>query len=398
MKKPFILLMLLLLLSCPIYAVTIGVSPSIINSRNMIRGGYAENMILISTNTPSELWGHFEIEEEFISWISFEPESEQFTISSANPYGVKIIITPPEDTPNGNYSTLITILSDAIVSPERGAGSSVIAAIGLRLNIEVTDVETVMCNAGALYISATEIGEPFTVGATVLNTGNIRLRPTFLLEVYDQDQENLLMRKTFAAKDRILPTTSGRVFQEVEHNLEIGQYFAQLTVTECEASAVLTFDVVERGGIVDTGELMVIRTNEYAYVDQPTPIVPLFRNTGPRNVVAKFKGQIESLDDKSIVSILESDELQVLPGETMEFPMFFIPEKAGKYQVSGRVFYNKKITFEEKSKVFEVVRGKKEAPKLGVIILIIIYLIIGLLIFILIGLIRKERKKFRKRF
>jgi flagellar biosynthesis/type III secretory pathway M-ring protein FliF/YscJ len=70
-----------------------------------------------------------------------------------------------------------------------------------------------------------------------------------------------------------------------------------------------------------------------------------------------------------------------------------VPEKAGDYQISGRVVYNNKITFEEKSKIVKV---KNQGVSLGWLLLLILYLIIGMVILILIGKIRKARRTRKK--
>lgn len=378
------------------FAVTIGVSPGVMQFNNMVREGYAENYAMISTNSPVELEGHFEIQEGMEDWIEFEPSSLKYTVSSQKPYSFKIIARPPSDATNGNYTLILRILTDTIATTESGAGSSIIAAVGLRINIEVTDQEIVLCRAGAISTSSSEIGEPFGVSGTVWNDGNVRLRPTFYIEVWDQLQQQILMTHTFKGREDILPTTNRRVYQDIENSLPIGQYFAEVTVKECGIVKTTSFDIVEKGGIFDSGEFIGIRSNEYAYVHQPTQIIPVFRNTGSRNVVARFRGQITRLDSNSIVQTLESDELQVIPGNTIEFPMYFTPDSVGKYQVGGRITYNKKITFEDKSKVINVVKSSGQPIQFSIVLIAILYVVIGLVIIILIGLIRKGRKKKRR--
>jgi hypothetical protein len=119
--------------------------------------------------------------------------------------------------------------------------------------------------------------------------------------------------------------------------------------------------------------------------------LPMFHNTGGRKVIARFKGEIKNLKTDKIVQVLESDPLEVASGETTEFILYFTPKEAADYQVSGRVIYNNKITFNEQSKIIKVVPG--EAIQLNWILYLILYLIIGLVILILIGKIRKAQRK-----
>jgi hypothetical protein len=121
-------------------------------------------------------------------------------------------------------------------------------------------------------------------------------------------------------------------------------------------------------------------------------IAPIFRNTGNRKVVAQFKGEIRSLKNNKLVKALESDKLDVIPTETVELRMFFTPEQEGDYQISGRVVYNNKITFDENSRIVKIIKGQGQKG-IGWIFFIMLYLVIGLLILILIGKIRKAKKK-----
>ncbi|MBN2422269.1 hypothetical protein JXB41_03510 [Candidatus Woesearchaeota archaeon] len=394
MKKKIILLFILILAIASVNATTIGISPGILYFPNMIKEGYAEAQVTVSTSSPDTVAGHFEVEGEIKDWINLSPDSLEFSTSSSNPYRFSVIIRPPADAKNGNYTGLIRVMTDHVVTTERGASSAVIAAVALRVNIEIIGDEIILCRAGAFSVSDTEIDLPFTVSALVYNDGNVRLRPQFRIKVYDQSEENVLLTTSFLGEE-ILPTLNKRISRQIPNNLQIGQYFIDVLAEQCGITQRLTFDVVEKGGIVDKGKFIGIRTNEFTYVDEPTPILPVFRNEGPRTVLAKFKGEIISLEKNKIIEVIESDEIAIEPSQQIEFPLFFIPDAPGKYQISGRIIYNKKITFEEKSKVINVI-GEKKKVGLSVIFLILIYMIIGLAILVLIGKIKKERKKFRR--
>jgi hypothetical protein len=395
LRKLFLIIFLSVMLTCSADAVNIGVSPGVINFPGMIKSGYAEKEVLISTSSPAMINGHFQVEGEIKDWIRISPDGKAFNISADSPYRFKVIIQPPQDAKNGNYTAILRMQTDSLAAITSGAGSSVIAAVALKINIEVTGQESIACNAGGISISSTEIGMPFTVMATVSNNGNVRLRPEILVDVKNQDQSKTVYSTSFFGLE-ILPTTSGRIVQSLNNPLPVGQYFVELTFRECDRTQILTFDVFEKGMVADSGEFVGIRTNNYAYINEQNPIVAVFRNTGARTVVAKFKGQIDYLTDGKILMPLESDELSINPGELMEFRMFFSPQKEGKYQVSGRIIYNSKITFEEKSTVIEAVKGQPQPLRMDMALLFILYLVIGLAILILLAKIRKERKKKRR--
>jgi hypothetical protein len=385
---------LLILLSSSVFGAIIGVSPSVVRFNKMIKEGYAEVKITITTSTELPIKAHFTREGEIQDWISFTPQGEIFNFSKSKPYEFMLIIQPPADAKSGNYTGSLKMTTDELATVDSGAGSSIIAQIELPLYIEVIGDEIVQCKAGAISAYNTETGKPFNVKATVENDGNVRLRSEVKVDVWDQYQTQIIFSNTFYG-DQILPTRSKDILKEINNELPVGQYFADIYLKDCDVSSRITFDVVEKGQISDAGQFIGIRTNDIAYSKEPMPIIPMFQNNGIRKVVAQFKGEVINLKTNKIARVLESDSLEVNPGETMEFNMFFIPEEAGEYQISGRIVYNNKITFNEASKVVKVLNPDKKSKISGALYLIL-YFIILLVILIMIARIRRAKKKGRK--
>jgi hypothetical protein len=382
------------MISSSVSAAIIGVSPSIVRFNKMIKGGFAETKITITTSTELPIRAHFTREGEIKDWISFAPEEEVFNFSKSKPYEFMLVIQPPPDAKNGNYTGSLKITTDELATVSIGAGSSIIAQIELMLYIEVIGDEIVQCKAGAISAYSSEIGKPFNVRATVQNDGNVRLRPEVKVDVWDQYQTRVIFSNTFFG-DQILPTRSKDILKEINNELPVGQYFADIYLKECDVSTTATFDVVEKGQISDAGQLIGIRTNEIAYTKEPMPVIPVFQNNGGRKVVAQFKGEVINLGTNKIERVLESDSLEVQPGETMEFNMIFIPEEPGEYQISGRIVYNNKITFNEASRVVKVINPDKKSTISGTLYLVL-YFIILLVILIMIARIRRAKRKGRK--
>lgn len=392
-NKFFIICTLLIIIfSLPVLSAVIGVSPSIIKFQKMIKGGYAESSITITTSTDFPLTARFKKEGEIADWIKLEPINETFQFSKSKPYIVKLIIEPPLDTPSGNYSGILKITTDSYATVESGAGSSVMAQVGLLIYVEVIGDEIIDCTAGKISASNAEIGQPFIISAIVENNGNVRLRPEIKIDVYDQYRTKILYSTT-ALGQEILPTTKKEIFKEINNNLPIGQYFAYIYLKQCNQQQLVTFDILEKGQISDSGKLIGIRTNEIGYENEILPIAPLFQNTGSRKVIAKFKGEIKNLKTGKIEQVLESEEIEVPSQETVEFKMFFLPKQTGEYQISGRVLYNNKITFEEQSKQVRILKKDKTLPGY---FLFMLYIIMGLIILILITKIRRKKKSHHK--
>ncbi len=371
----------------------IGVSPSILHFNKMLKNGYAETPLIVTTSTQYPISAHLTKEGEIKDWITFTPDKDNFDFSYSDPYSFTLIIEPPIDAKNGNYTGILKVTTDELATVQEGAGSSVIAQIAIPIFVEVIGDEVILCRAGAISASNTEAGKPFSVRSTVYNDGNVRLRPQIKVDVYDQYMTKVVFSNTFYG-EQILPTKSKEIVKEIDNDLDIGQYFTEIYLVDCGVSKKITFDVVEKGGIADTGELIGIRANDIIRTNEPTPIVPLFHNTGTRSVLAQFKGEVRNLKTDKIAQVLESDKLEIPPGESTEFLMYFTPKDAADYQISGRVTYNNKITFNEQSRIIKVVEG--EPFRFSWIFYIILYLIVGLVILILIGKIRKAQRKKRR--
>ncbi|MCM2325849.1 MAG: hypothetical protein NDI94_05270 [Candidatus Woesearchaeota archaeon] len=388
-RKLIFILVLAVLLMQSSFASIVGISPSIARFHKVLKNGYAEIEAVASTSFEQDIVANLKPEGEISDWITFSPKEDQFVFSREEPYAFTMIVQPPIDTPAGNYTGVLKVTTGELGAVEEGAGSAVIAQVVMLIYVEVVGEEVISCRAGAISIGNTEIDDPFNVKATVWNDGNVRLRPQFQVRVFDQYQTKDLMQSNFLGS-QILPTKSKELVSEVNNELPIGQYFAEIYLPQCDVSQRVTFDIVEKGKISDSGNLIGIRSVDKAYANQFVQIMPVFQNLGERKVVAFFKGEIRDLKTDRVITPLESDKITVDPGQTVEFSMYFQPKKGGEYQVSGRVNYNSKITFNEKSKVITV---EGETFGFSWVFYLIAYLIIGLLILIMIGKIRKARHR-----
>lgn len=395
-KKILRIIVLLLVLSIvpSVLGVSIGVSPGKIDFRNMMRDGYAEQYVTISTSVPDDVTAHYEIKGEIAEWIHFEPESDTFKMNRDAPFILKIIATPPIDATTRTYTGEITFITDALASASGGMGSAIRAAVISKMGIEVTDQQIVACRAGGFHLADVEEGQPLEFFGSVNNDGNVRLRPIISIEIWDQYQDNILL-STELRGDEVLPTTQGDLYFMIDNELEIGQYWANVYLRsedeneeDCRVSDLITFNVVEKGAIIDKGILEKVSGKVWAVVGEIIPITATFKNNGARSVDAKFKGKVVLEDE--IIELLESDELRVEPGERVELTTYIQPSVAGRYLITGRVLYNNKLTFEKGTIVNvnygESTEGIKFLP-------IILYLFILIVIIYLIYKIRKEKRK-----
>ncbi|MBR9676009.1 hypothetical protein GOV05_03305 [Candidatus Woesearchaeota archaeon] len=395
-KKIIISLIILVLLSISVLGVSIGVSPAKINYEKVLKGGYASRTISITTDTLNNLSIYVEKSGSIAEWVSFGPidlSVENITITRSNPYRLDIIIMPPDDVANGNYTGSVRVVTDKIQDVVTGKGSAVKAAFLLDLRVEITGEEIIGCVAGGLGINNFEVGEDIPVFFTVENTGNVKISPEINIEVFDL-YERLVEEFSFIS-DELLPTTQQRLIEELINDLIISQYFAKITIPLCNHKKEVTFTVVEPGGISDEGELLMIKNPVWAVTEQTVQIVAVFKNLGERTVRAKFTGVIKDALGE-IIKVIDTDSINVKAGETQEFPTFFKPENTGQYFISGKINYNDKLTF-EKASVLNVNLGTASSESEGKNRLYLLFIIIVLLLLITIRkkkiIIRRKKRR-----
>jgi hypothetical protein len=378
----------LLVASSPVWAASIGISPGRVEFDNLLKSGYAERTLTITTNSEQTIGGHFKITGEIKDWLRFQPNTTTFELSGGKPYKLKLIIEPPPDVRRGNYSGSIEFVTDTAGKIAGRAGGIIKTAVILMVRAEVTGDEVIKCRAGGFSFKDVEEGFPLELGLTVINDGNVRLKPTIAVDIWDQLQENLLSSRQLLGEE-VLPTTEKKMLKLLPNDLDVGQYWVNLEVKECLTEDLLTFSVVEKGGIADKGKLQGILTKPVVSLGETVEIIAKFANEGERVVYAKFRGTIRQ--DDRIVEVIESEELVVPSGEVADFSVYFTPEKPGRYAITGRVIYNKKLTF-EKGAVLNVNPPEEEKRKLSIFPLLI-YLAIIITIIFMARKIMKDRRK-----
>ncbi len=369
-------------------ALSIGVSPVSIEFGNMLRSGYAERSVTISTSDARNLTGHFVKLGEIADWIRIGENIDSIVLSNSNPYSLKIIAEPPSDAANGVYKGEVRFVTDSVIAPEGTTGSAVKASVTITITIQIIDKQIVECSYGTSTINDAEIDTPLQIIWLTRNGGNVRFQPKIQVDIWDRDKINLLLSKEFIGSD-VLPTTEKTFTQRIStEKLAIGQYWVVFNIKECDYSYTSTFDILEKGSISDKGSLISVSAPPWVYAGDIVPIKARFTNSGTRTVTAKFKGDVKQ-DDK-IIQLLESDEISALPQETLDLTVFFQPKTEGTYVVNGKIFYNKKITF-EKSTIINA-QKKKFSINYSSVILLLVYTFILIAIIFLIRKIKKSKK------
>ena len=392
---------LLVLALLPVFsqAVVIGANKGVVELKNVLKEGYAQELVTLTTDTSFNLSIDYIVEGEIKDWVRFEPVKNPFYISRDNPYTIAVIVEPPGDAQIQRYTGSIRFVTGALGGTEGQFGTSVRTAININMGVQVTGQQFVSCAVPEVTLNDVEEGYPIEFYAVVSNNGNVRIRPEFSLEFWNQDQSQLVQSMNFTSDEQILPTTQKRIFKSLANTLPIGQYWVRMKTPLCGDSGLgfYTFSVIERGGVSDKGELIRIQNQPDAYVGQIVPIDAVFTNLGSRVVSAKFKGTVTSGSRDNIFKIIDTEPIDVAPGETASLRTYFNPTQEGQYLVNGQVLYNRKLTF-EKSSVLNVYPGGPGGVARGLLRPTTIMLLMLAIMVVFVILIIRRRKSQRHRF
>ncbi len=340
-----ILLVLVIFLTNFSLAARIGVSPASIKIENVLRSGYAEKIITITVDSEDEVTVEAIPRGQIASWINFSDNN--FTVTKNAPFRLTLSVSPPSDIPNGNYSGFVRLrTSQEDVTGLEGYATGIIKPVlDLYTEVFITDIEYFECKATGFSVDPVEIGDPLKFRSNILNLGNTQINPRVQVDIWDFDQIELLKSQEFSTK-LISPTTTQEVEVQVDtKDLDIGQYWVDVSTIDCYSQETLTFDVLAEGALHANGKLLRITTVPWVDIGDTTIIEAHFVNNGEKEVSAYFKGKI-MLGEK-IIQLIESEKTDIRIGDTNVFEYFFTPTQAGRYIVSGRIHYDSKKTFEK---------------------------------------------------
>lgn len=374
----------------------LGVNRVSLTYNDVLRGGYAQDNVVITIGSDELIPVNFEAKGDIKEWIRFEPLDGPLLVNKDNSGMLKIIVEPPIDSRVGAYEGKVLITTGSLGQVESEMGSSVEVAFELKIVVIISDTQILSCNSGGFEIKDSEIGQPNEFFATIMNNGNVRIKPLIEFKIFDQLQEQEILSTSYLSKNEILPTTSQEIIDFIELNLSKGQYWVEIKSSECSGDGALrTFSILEKGEIGDVGEFVRIDNLPWASTKELIPIVAHFRNRGERSVSAQFKGTISK--DGKIIQVLESDILTVAPQETVPIEMFFSPKDIGQYKINGRVYYNNKITF-QKGSIINVNPSNSLEESNGEFMLSIILSVLIVIIAVFVFLIIKRKKNKWKAF
>ena len=200
MKKNILILIFILGLvffaNQSVLAIAQRTEPIIIE--DALRGQETFDTVSVFNSENEEVLFGLRAEGEIKDWMTFykiddsdlENPIDQVLVSAKSTVKAKVRFIVPDDTPNGEYSGEIVVMTMPQEKEEtEGVSTSVRLRIGRQVAISVTDQENIEFDA-AIIPEEYEIikGEPLKVKVIYSNLGNVLIRPDIKLKIIKDEK------------------------------------------------------------------------------------------------------------------------------------------------------------------------------------------------------------------
>jgi len=239
MSKRFFLILLL------IFAVNIAHAEQEIYFTNVLPGGYAEKTIELNS-TP----------------VNITVEGQDWVKADVQDLNLKIIVSPPDSSVPGNYTSSIKINYYVIDKPMT---TSVQQTAKIPVFIGITTDRVEQARVAELEVMDSDEKSPIRVTMSIENNGNLPIEPEIGLVIFSMNSQEILNYSLKVPSINATQTWEGLV--AIPHNLSKGRYLANLTLS---SNGVLLRRQLSEFNIVD--KLPEAETNKT--LNDP-PAVPL---------------------------------------------------------------------------------------------------------------------------
>ena len=340
MKKIPSIFLLLILFAETCVAVSIGAGPSTIDYGKLVRGGYGEKEVVISTSGLEDLECTIEYTGEIKDWMSREG-GLKFSLDRNSRKSLIFYIQPPIEAKNGLYQGSIYINAKPTSTIESGSGLSVGAGVKIKVSAEITGLEDVSLKVDDIKILDAEKGYPLSFNANVRNAGNVRTNPIFDIIIYDE--KNGYVSSIHYSETNVLPMKTEKIsFNFPSNEFQVGKYLAIVNVNTTKGFVKkdrIYFNVLDEGSQSIDGRLVKLELSKSrAGLDEIIKVKGKFKNNGVTFVDAKMKTEVYIKDGLSEI-LEDSDEMRVSPDSEAELIAYFTPKKEGNYIIKSHVLY-----------------------------------------------------------
>jgi len=235
MKKYIILILVVSLVGMFGWAYLIqagfGVSPPYVNNDRLTPGSHYEKTIYLVRGQPTtELTAEVTIDAPGIrDWITIEKGLIFPLPKGIQQFPMKVIIDVPSDAAYGSYQGYIRVR--AVPSGREEGGVATLLGARIDIGLAVTEKGFSDFRLRGVSIPNVEKGNPLVVLINLENTGNTKIRPSKVhLDIYDVAHLTLLQSGDITEMGWVGPFETRQVEGKLPIELELGEYWADVTV------------------------------------------------------------------------------------------------------------------------------------------------------------------------
>jgi len=344
-----ILLIILCIFSNSLIVSSVGISPTKIEMKDVLRGYSYERIFSVFNSRYYNYTYNLNVSGEASEWIKlYDPLDvnrskpiTNITIPSRSWKQVILSINVSNDTAVGVYNATVT--ATAFTTNATQSGQSVNIGVSMIVILHVVGKQNLTGIVKSVTVKNAEVGYPIRFIVEFYNTGNVVARPLIIVNITKNDVlvDTIFYSDTkvgigFTKSISVSWDTSGRVS---------GGYTANITVLLGDNNIYsnnFNFYILPYGSQTRRGEIASIYYVGDLSVGKIVKILVVFENTGEIATKAKFVGEVYKNDE--LVDVIESEEILVQVRENKTLTAYLKINSPGKYVVKGKVVYENKET------------------------------------------------------
>jgi len=342
-----------------------GISPPVVEIKNILKGTkQTENVTIFrNPNSTENLVITAEAQGEYKKYIEFT--SNKIKIPSSKKSVNFSFIVNAEDASIGKYKVPISFFYGVETgnsdSSSGGNAVAIVQGVQMTVNFNVSGDQILKYKISNFGVSDSEININLPISYVVDNTGNVDWKPSKVkIEVTDQkDNSNVYDFEIDGSRVPInTPGKKNKSTFSLEHELPFGIYRAKAYFYyDGEVVEELTsnkFDIFLPGTLKQIGELLSVKLNKEVYqAGDKIKLSAIFKNTGEVKVDGQLIIEISQGDD--VIDLIKGESLSVNKKQQVEFSEIFGPLDVGTYDINVYIKYGNKKS--NKKKVVVNVNG-----------------------------------------
>lgn len=341
------LLTLLIVIVMSQTALSIGISPGLLNFDNVFRGGYGEKTLTLSTGGDEDLFVVAKFEGQGAPWLTLQPNLVNARLKKDSPISFKVKLQLPPTVGTGCYnaSLVVSTVSSENISAGGVSGAKFMPGLIVPIIINVTGEELLDYEVTRFTVGDAEKDELIEYSIVVKNKGNVMVTPNMTVEILSADKSKVITTAEVNAIS-ILPSTEGAIDGSLSsEGMKIGTYWLRLTPYIRDRvlnKREVDFKIVEVGTISLTGVFSDLIIPQKAVPGDKIKITAYFNNTCDK--VLEAQSSCEVLVAGKLLDTVESKTLRVSSGSVAELTSYFDVPSEGNYNFRCYIDYQNKQT------------------------------------------------------